>query len=50
MLGRLEDGGGAGRSTGAAEGRGGADDYESTGPIPPVSGGGGGGYDDDIPF
>jgi len=50
MLGRLEDGGGAGRSTGAGEGRGGADDYESTGPIPPVSGGGGGGYDDDIPF
>ena len=35
---------------GAAEGRG-ADDYESTGPIPPISGGGGGaGYEDDIPF
>jgi len=48
MLGRLEDG--PGRPAGAAEGRG-ADDYESTGPIPPVSGGGGGGgYEDDIPF
>jgi single-strand DNA-binding protein len=52
MLGRMEEGGGgAGRSMGgAAEGRG-ADDYESTGPIPPISGGGGGaGYEDDIPF
>jgi single-strand DNA-binding protein len=52
MLGRMEEGGGgAGRSMGgAAEGRG-ADDYESTGPITPISGGGGGaGYEDDIPF
>jgi single-strand DNA-binding protein len=50
MLGRLEEGagGGAGRTFGAAEGRG-TDEYESTGPVPPVSGGGGG-YDDDIPF
>ena len=46
MLGRLEEGGGA-RSFGTT---GGADEYESTGPIPPVTGGGGGGYEDDIPF
>jgi single-strand DNA-binding protein len=47
MLGRLEDGaGGGGRSYGAAEGRG-AEDYESTGPVPPAAGGG---YEDDIPF
>ena len=45
MLGRLEEGGGA-RSFGTP----GADEYESTGPIPPVTGGGGGGYEDDIPF
>ncbi len=47
MLGRLEDGGGTGRSS-VGEGRGG-DEYESTGPVPPVSGGGSG-YEDDIPF
>jgi hypothetical protein len=50
MLGRMEEGGGgAGRSFGTPGS--GADEYESTGPIPPVSGGGGGGgYEDDIPF
>jgi hypothetical protein len=37
-----------GRSFGAAEGRG-ADEYESTGPVPPVPGGGAS-YEDDIPF
>ena len=47
MLGPMGEGGS--RSGGAA-GHGG-DAYESTGPVPPVSGGGGGGgYDDDIPF
>ena len=46
MLGRMEEGGGGARSFGT-----GADDYESTGPVPPVSGGGGGGgYEEDIPF
>jgi single-strand DNA-binding protein len=50
MLGRMEDGAGGGRTSGAAEGRG-SDEFESTGPVPPMgSGGGGGGYDDDIPF
>jgi len=50
MLGRMEDGAGGGRSFGASGGSG-ADEYESTGPIPPVSGGGGGNnYEDDIPF
>jgi single-strand DNA-binding protein len=43
MLGRMDEGGGP---RGASEGR---DDYESTGPIPPVSSGGGG-YEEDIPF
>ena len=48
MLGRMDEGGGGARSFGST---GGADDYESTGPIPPVSGGGGQGtYEDDIPF
>jgi single-strand DNA-binding protein len=47
MLGRMEEGAGGGRGYGAAEGRG-ADDYESTGPVPPVPSGGG--YEDDIPF
>jgi single-strand DNA-binding protein len=42
MLGRMDEGG----PRGASEGR---DDYESTGPIPPVSSGGGG-YEEDIPF
>ena len=37
-----------GRTYGAAEGRP-ADEYESTGPVPPVASGGGG-YEDDIPF
>ena len=46
MLGRMEEGGGGGRSFGSTPG---ADEYESTGPVPPVSGGGGG-YEDDIPF
>jgi single-strand DNA-binding protein len=47
MLGRMEEGGGgAGRSFSST---GGADEYESTGPVPPVSSGGGN-YDDDIPF
>lgn len=45
MLGRMDEAGG-GRSYGAAEGRGG-DEYESTGPQPPVASGG---YEDDIPF
>jgi len=49
MLGRMEDGAGAGRTFGASGGSG-VDEYESTGPIPPVSGGGGGTYEDDIPF
>jgi len=49
MLGRLEEGGGAGR-TFSTPGSG-VDEYESTGPIPPVSSGpGGGSYEDDIPF
>lgn len=43
MLGRMEEGGRP-----AGEGRGSIDDYEATGPVPPVSGGGG--YEDDIPF
>ena len=45
MLGRMDEGGGP--RSGADGGR---DDYESTGPIPPVSSGGGGGYEEDIPF
>jgi single-strand DNA-binding protein len=48
MLGRMEEGGA--RPAGAAEGRGGFDDYESSGPMPPAASGGGGGYEDDIPF
>jgi single-strand DNA-binding protein len=47
MLGRLEEGGGGGRSFGSAGGSG-VDEYESTGPIPPVASGGN--YEDDIPF
>jgi single-strand DNA-binding protein len=47
MLGRMEEGGGGARSS-VGEGRG-ADEYESTGPVPPVSGGGSS-YEDDIPF
>ena len=47
MLGRMDEGGGGGRTFGTT---GGADDYESTGPVPPVSGGGGVNYEDDIPF
>jgi single-strand DNA-binding protein len=43
MLGRMDEGGGP-------RNYGGADDYESTGPVPPVAQGGGGGYEDDIPF
>jgi single-strand DNA-binding protein len=46
MLGRMEEG--APGRTFAAEGRP-ADEYESTGPIPPAASGGGG-YEDDIPF
>lgn len=45
MLGRMDEGGG--RSFGA-EGRG-ADEFEATGPVPPVPSGAGG-YEDDIPF
>ena len=48
MLGRMDEGGGGGRSFGST---GGGDEYESTGPVPPVSGGGGQDrYEDDIPF
>jgi single-strand DNA-binding protein len=43
MLGRMDEAGGP-------RGFGGADDYESAGPVPPVPQGGGGGYEDDIPF
>ena len=45
MLGRLEDGGGR---ASAAE-RGGMDDYDNQGPMPPAHVGGAA-YDDDIPF
>jgi single-strand DNA-binding protein len=44
MLGRMEDG--AGRGAGD---RGGVDDYEASGPMPPAAPSAGG-YDDDIPF
>jgi single-strand DNA-binding protein len=44
MLGRMEDGG---RST--ASDRGGVEEYENSGPVPPVPAGGAA-YDDDIPF
>ena len=45
MLGRMEDGGGR-----AAGERGGMDDYDNAGPMPPPIASGGAAYDDDIPF
>jgi len=47
MLGRMEDSGGAGYERGASRG---AEEYESTGPVPPPPAERGGGYEDDIPF
>ncbi len=44
MLGRMEEGGGGARAE-----RGGMDDYENSGPMPPAPAAGAA-YDDDIPF